>query len=60
MKTGKSMISGELLSELQLIMQEEYGIALENDETVNFGEDLVGMFDALIELDNANDAATSQ
>lgn len=46
------MLSKELLEELKLILKEEYGINLTDDETTKVGMNLVGYFSLLAKIQN--------
>lgn len=48
-------LSPQLISELQDILQGEYGLNLSLDETRNIGEKLVNFFRVLAESENKNE-----
>lgn len=56
----KTMVSKELLEELELIVFEEYGIKLNKKEVSEFGTVLLGFFDLLIKIDKQENYGTSK
>lgn len=50
------MISTALLEELKIIIKEDYGIELPQDELSEFGNFLVALYELLAKMDQKNNA----
>lgn len=48
------MVSQALLEELKVIIKEDYGIELPQDELSEFGNFLVGLYELLAKMDQKN------